>query len=188
MATSKKCSCCGREITKGYVWDGTDTFCTKKCAAKALGNDIGCVGILIDDGRIEWHDEFQKKEHFRVNIGHFSTDCFHHFDDEKKMFRWISEKVGTEIHSFDDCEAWTRKQDDQHGSYIEILYFNDIKEFYKNRRAYIQKVHECENFLEKAQRTSLTEKRKTLMAMYAKAYDDANWYWGMYPEVWQGEI
>ena len=186
MATSKKCSCCGNVITKGYVWDGTDTFCTKKCAAKALGNDMGCVEILIDDGRIEWHDEFPDKEHFRVNIGHHSPDCFHHFDDEKKMFRWISEKVGTEIHSFDDCEAWTRKQPE--GSYIEVLYFNDLKEFYKNRRAYVLKVRECEDYSEKARRKTLAVKRNNQMAMFSKAYADANGYWDMYPEVWQGEI
>ena len=58
MAITKKCSCCGKKITMGYVWDGTDIFCTKKCAAKALAGDIGCVNILIDDGRIEWHENF----------------------------------------------------------------------------------------------------------------------------------
>lgn len=53
----RKCSVCGMEITKGYVWDGTDTFCSEECAAKVFDNDLGCVEILIDDGRIEWHDE-----------------------------------------------------------------------------------------------------------------------------------
>lgn len=50
----KKCSVCGKESEHGYVWDGTDFFCSKKCAAKALDNDMGCVNILIDDGRITY--------------------------------------------------------------------------------------------------------------------------------------
>ena len=132
--------------------------------------------------------EIVQSEHFRVNIGHYSPDCFHHFDNEQTMFRWISEKVGEEIHSFDDCEAWTRKQDDEHGSYIEILYMSDIKEFYENRRAYVQKVRECEDSMTKAQRKTLAGNRNVQMAKFSKAYDEAHWYWDMYPEVWQGEI
>lgn len=49
---------CGKTITSGYVWDGTDVFCSKDCAAHALDGDYGCVEILIDDGRIEWQDKF----------------------------------------------------------------------------------------------------------------------------------
>jgi hypothetical protein len=49
---------CGKSITSGYVWDGTDTFCSEDCAAHALDNDPACVGILIDAGRIEWQEEF----------------------------------------------------------------------------------------------------------------------------------
>ena len=54
------CAECGKVITSGYVWDETDTFCSKECAAKALGNDPGCVEILIDDGRIEWKGELPR--------------------------------------------------------------------------------------------------------------------------------
>ncbi len=129
-----------------------------------------------------------KREHFRVNIGHYHTDCFHHFDNEQTMFRWISEKVGEEISSFDDCEAWTRKQDDKHGLYIEILYISNLKRFYKNRRAYIQKVHECEDAMERAQRKTLNNNRSVQMSMFAKAYNAAAELCELFPEVWQGEI
>lgn len=189
MKETRKCSVCGKQITEGYVFDGIDCFCSKECAANFFDDDEGCVEILIDEGdRLIWHDEFPQRNHFRVNIGHYSPDCFHHFDNEQTMFRWINEKVGEEIHSFDDCEAWTRKQDDEHGSYIEILCLGELKEFYENRRAYVQKVHECEDAMTKAQRKTSADKKSVQMARFAKAYDEANWYREMYPEVWQGEI
>ena len=58
MLTTRTCACCGRSITAGYVWDGTDAFCSEECAARALDNDPGCVEILIDEGRMVWHDSF----------------------------------------------------------------------------------------------------------------------------------
>lgn len=54
----RKCAECGRIITSGYVWDGTDTFCSEDCAAKVFDGDHGCVDILIDEGRLVWKDEF----------------------------------------------------------------------------------------------------------------------------------
>lgn len=58
MTTTRTCAVCGKTITQGYVWDGTDTFCSEHCAARALDNDTACVSILIDAGRIEWQEEF----------------------------------------------------------------------------------------------------------------------------------
>ena len=58
MAKTRQCAVCGKEITAGLVWDGSTSFCSHECAAKALDNDPGCVDILIDDGRIEVVDEF----------------------------------------------------------------------------------------------------------------------------------
>lgn len=53
----RKCSVCDKEITSGYVFDGTDCFCSKECAAKFFDNDSDCVEILIDEGeRLVWHD------------------------------------------------------------------------------------------------------------------------------------
>ncbi|MBP3711172.1 MAG: hypothetical protein J6I86_01730 [Bacteroidaceae bacterium] len=54
----RTCACCGKTVTAGYVWDGTDTFCSKECAAHALDNDMGCIEILLDDGRKEWQSAF----------------------------------------------------------------------------------------------------------------------------------
>ena len=55
----RKCTVCGKQITEGYVFDGTDCFCSKECATKFFDNDEGCVDILIDDGdRLVWHDSF----------------------------------------------------------------------------------------------------------------------------------
>lgn len=58
MLTTRTCACCGQKITAGYVWDGTDAFCSEECAARALDNNPGCVEILIDEGRMVWHDSF----------------------------------------------------------------------------------------------------------------------------------
>lgn len=55
---NRTCAVCGKVITSGYVWDGTDTFCSDECAAKVFDGDEGCVDILIDDGRIVWEDKF----------------------------------------------------------------------------------------------------------------------------------
>ena len=58
MPTTRTCAVCGKTVIQGYVWDGTDTFCSEPCAAHALDNDPACVGILIDAGRIEWQEKF----------------------------------------------------------------------------------------------------------------------------------
>jgi len=56
---TKKCAVCGKETTSGFLFDGTDCFCSKECATKFFDNDEGCVDILIDDGdRLVWHDSF----------------------------------------------------------------------------------------------------------------------------------
>ena len=57
-AGKRKCAVCGKTITSGYVWDGTDTFCSDACAAKVFDGDEGCVDILIDNGRLAWKEKF----------------------------------------------------------------------------------------------------------------------------------
>lgn len=54
------CANCGRIVSQGYVWDGTDVFCSDKCASQVLGDDTGCLEILVDDGRMEWKDKFEE--------------------------------------------------------------------------------------------------------------------------------
>lgn len=57
-----RCAECGKPIAKGYVWDGKDVFCTKKCLTTVFNGDRGCVNILIDEGRIEWVDDLKSYE------------------------------------------------------------------------------------------------------------------------------
>lgn len=57
-AGKRTCAVCGKSITQGYVWDGTDKFCSEDCAASVFDGDTGCVNILIDDGRMEWKEKF----------------------------------------------------------------------------------------------------------------------------------
>lgn len=54
---ARTCSVCGKEITEGYTFDGTDCFCSHECLVKFFNGDEGCVSILLDDGeRVWWED------------------------------------------------------------------------------------------------------------------------------------
>ncbi|MDD6017187.1 MAG: hypothetical protein PUC18_13100 [Prevotellaceae bacterium] len=62
---TRTCACCGKEVTQGYVWDGTDVFCSEHCAASPFENpytgeqgDPATLEMLIDEGRIEWQEDF----------------------------------------------------------------------------------------------------------------------------------
>lgn len=53
----KKCSVCGKFITSGYVFDGTDCYCSDKCLHSIFPDDPAAADILIDEGeRIVWQD------------------------------------------------------------------------------------------------------------------------------------
>lgn len=55
---AKTCSVCGKEITEGYTFDGTDCFCSHECLVEFFNGDEGCVSILLDDGeRVWWEDK-----------------------------------------------------------------------------------------------------------------------------------
>ena len=123
------------------------------------------------------------KKHYRANIGHQSSKCFRYFDNEDRMFEWISNKTGTEIRSVDDCIKWSCHQ---RNLYIEIIRIDCISDFYRVRRKYIQKVKECENFNAKAQRKP--RKRNYYLEMSQYAFGKAEDYAEANPEVWQGEI
>ena len=166
MCNKRKCAVCGKKITSGYVWDDMDYFCSEECCVKALNNDRGCFEILVDDGRMVYYDQFPEVCHYRANVNHHHTDCFHHFDNEARMFAWISERIGEDVHSFEDCDAWTKRQatSPAHSKgYIEILFFNP-KEFYEIRRAYVLKLRECEDIMTKAQRTR-NDKKLTIHSL-----------------------
>ena len=102
MKTIRKCACCGKEITKGYVWDGTDVFCRKSCAAKALDNDMGCVDILIDSGRIEWQE----------NIGEMRTFNISTPFDVADFFMWIFFNQRINFHPDDSFSIYVNYDDD----------------------------------------------------------------------------
>lgn len=53
--TKKRCAICGKEITAGFVWDGTDCFCSKECLGEVF-DDITTAEILIDSDRVVWED------------------------------------------------------------------------------------------------------------------------------------
>lgn len=127
-----------------------------------------------------------EKEHYRVNIGHSSPECFHHFDDATRMFAWISERIGKKVNSFEDCDRWTQSQEGKR--FIEILYISDIKRFYQRRREYVICLRNTTDCYEKAQRSQKSRRRDYFIRLAGKYYEDANWYWDADPEVWQGEI
>lgn len=60
--SKRTCAVCGKQVTQGYLFDGTDCFCSKECATHFFADDEGCVEILIDDAdRLVWHDTFEKQ-------------------------------------------------------------------------------------------------------------------------------
>lgn len=129
--------------------------------------------------------------HYRANVNHLSAECFKHFDNEEKMFSWISEKVGETIRSYEECEGWGRRQEygiaHTHG-YIEVLEIYDIKEFYKLRREYLTFLRKCDDLMYRAQRMKKSFKRDRVFDSYSWAYQSAHDLYGLYPQVWQGEI
>ena len=51
-----KCSVCGKKITGAHIeFDGTDFFCSHRCATKFFYGDKVAVDILLDSGdRLTW--------------------------------------------------------------------------------------------------------------------------------------
>ena len=126
-------------------------------------------------------------KHLRVNIGHNSWSCFHHFDNEQRMFQWISNRIGQQVSSYADCEEWTKKQNSVCGPYIEILTFKDVRGFYSNRRKYMEHLDICNNIMERAQRRD-GKRRANMLQHFSENY---NAIWAIaehHPEVWQGEV
>ena len=185
MSGKKICQCCGKEVMAGFLFDSTTCLCSKECATHFFADDEGCVEILIEDGdRLVWHDKFEPKKHYRANVGHSSEDCFHHFDNEETMFEWISKTIGEKVSSYEDCENWTRKSD----SYIEVIEIDDLKDFYANRREFVQKVRKSQDYMDKARKLKKCRKRDRFIKMFQDAYDDAYDLSREHPEVWHGEI
>lgn len=56
---TRTCAVCGKQVTQGYLFDGTTCLCSKECATHFFADDEGCVEILIDEAdRLKWNNEF----------------------------------------------------------------------------------------------------------------------------------
>lgn len=181
----RKCTICDKEITEGYVFDGTDCFCSKECAVECFNGDEGCVEILIDEGeRLIWMDSLPTAPHYKVGIGADNPNNFFYCDTKEKVFEWINSRVFQTIKDWPDIETYNK----QHKfAPIEVILFNP-KDYYKHRRAYITLVKFCDTIMSKAQLTRKDRRMKKLLRSFAINYDDANWMKDASPEIWQGEI
>ncbi len=190
VESTRRCAICCRPVTSGFLFDGKTCLCERHCAAKFFDNDEGCVDILIDSGRLVWHDSFERRTHYRANYNHYATECFHHFDDEKEMYKWVSEKIGRIVTTMEDVDKWTDEQNigiAHRKGYVDILHFN-VYEFYENRRKYVELLRKCNDLQYKAQKTRSQLKRMKLLDEFKSCYEDAQYMSDIYPEVWQGEI
>ena len=185
MTTTRKCSVCGKQITEGYVFDGTDCFCSKECATDFFDNDEECVEILLDEGnRLVWMDALPTPPHYKVNIGYADTNDFHYCDTWQKVLDWLNTRVFVTIKTQQDIDAYNK----QHKfAPIEVILF-EPKDYYDHRRQYVSKVRKCEDIMQRVQGIARSPKRDSLFNEFGRAYDDANYLWDTHPEVWQGEI
>lgn len=181
----RKCTVCGKQIIEGYVFDGTDCFCSKECATSFFDNDEGCVDILIDDGeRLIWMDSLPIAPHYKVGIGADNPNNFFYCDTKEKVFAWINSKVFQTVNDWYDIETYNK----QHKfAPIEVILFNP-KDYYDHRRQYVTNIRKCNDIMLRCQCIARSHKRDSLLEELNRAYNDAGSLWDMYPEVWQGEI
>ena len=185
MTTTRKCSVCGKQITEGYVFDGTDCFCSKECATNFFDNDEGCVEILLDDGnRLVWMDALPTPPHYKVNIGCADTNDFHYCDTWQKVLDWLNSKVFATIKTQSDIDAYN----EQHKfAQIDVILF-EPKDYYDHRRHYVSNIRKCSDLMLRCQCIAKSPKRDRILNEFSRAYNDADALLDMYPEVWQGEI
>ena len=128
--------------------------------------------------------------HLRANVNHDSSVCFKHFDNEEKMFKWISQRIGKEVHSYEECEEWSRHQEygDNPKNWIEVLYFDDVKEFYTMRQDYLNNLRQLDDAIAKAQRLPKCLKRDILLKRINMRYEDAFRCIDQEPAIWYGEV
>jgi len=181
----RKCSACGKQMIEGYVFDGTDCFCSKECATNFFDNDEGCVEILLDEGeRLIWMDSLPTAPHYKVGIGADNPNNFFYCDTKEKLFEWINSKVFPSVKDWYDIETYNT----QHKfAPIEVILFNP-KDYYKHRMQYVSNVRKCEDIMPLLLCLDKSPKKDRLVREFSRAYNDADALWDMYPEVWQGEI
>ena len=181
----RKCTVCDKTITSGYVFDGTDCFCSKECATSFFDDDEGCVEILLDEGeRLIWNDSLPTAPHYKVGIGADNPNNFFYCDTKEKVFGWINSKVFQSVNDWQDIENYNR---DHKFAKIEVILFNP-KDYYAYRKQYVTNIRKCNDLMLRCQCIAKSPKRDSLMEEFNRAYNDADSLWDMYPEVWQGEI
>lgn len=126
-----------------------------------------------------------KQIHLRANVGHFEEECFKHFDNERRMFKWISSRIGKKVSSYEECEDWTREND---GLYIEIIEIDDLEDFYKRRQEYVSAIERARTAMYHAQKTKRGNNRDKHLQKFKAAYDYLDYFLSAHPEVWHGEI
>ena len=181
----RKCSVCGKQMTEGYVFDGTDCFCSYDCTANFFNGDRGCVEILLDEGeRLIWMDSLPTAPHYKVGIGADNPNNFFYCDTKEKLFEWINSRVFECIKDWYDIETYN----EQHKfAKIDVILFNP-RDFYEHRKQYVTNIRRCNDLMLRCQCVAKSPKRDRLLEEFSRAYNDADSLWDMYPEVWQGEI
>lgn len=123
--------------------------------------------------------------HYRANVNHYSNVCFCHFDSECKMFEWISERIGEEVSTFEECEDWTQAQE---SAYIDVLVIKDIKIFFTNRRDYVLVLSKLRDLSYRLINMPRSKRRNRIFNRFGIAFDIADRMKEISPEIWQGEI
>lgn len=181
----RKCSICDKEITSGYIFDGTDCFCSKECATIFFDNDEGCVDILINEGeRLIWMDSLPTAPHYKVGIGADNPNNFFYCDTKEKLFEWINSRVFQTIKDWRDIETYN---DNHNSAKIDVILFYP-KDYYDHRRQYVSNIRKCDDIVPLLLCLDKSPKKDRLFREFKRAYHDADSLWDMYPEVWQGEI
>lgn len=181
----RKCSVCGKDMTEGYVFDGTDCFCSYDCTANFFNGDRGCVEILLDEGeRLYWMDSLPTPPHYKVNIGYADANNFHYCDSRQKVYDWLSERIGTKFETVSDIEAYN---ENHQRAQIDVILF-EPKSYYQYRSEYVAKIEQLNTVMGKAQRARKDRRMRNFLKEFSIIYDNANALWDFNPEVWQGEI
>lgn len=123
--------------------------------------------------------------HYRANVNHHSSECFCHFDNEDRMFEWISDRIGQKVSSYEECEAWTHAQE---SAYIDVLVIKDIKIFFTNRRDYVLVLSKLRDLSYRLINMPRSKRRNRIFNRFGIAFDIADRMKEISPEIWQGEI
>ena len=108
---TRECSICGKKVTEGYLFDGTDCFCSKECAVKFFNNDEGCVNILIDEAdRLVWHDNFDGTENVDVQDCTIVPFTIKETFDVAKFFMWIIFDKNVSFHPDDSFAEYVNTE------------------------------------------------------------------------------